>query len=284
VTVLSRLRDPVRLAVGTLTIVPTGPPATVDRRVAGWAMTFAPLVGFLLAVVCGLFLWLLGRGPGGAGVTRLVPEGLAGWQADPTLAAALTIGLLAVLTRAIHLDGLADTADGLGSGRPADAALKVMRRGDVGPFGVVTLVLVLLVQVLALGRLVEVGQGPSALLLALVVSRLALPMLCWQGVPSARRDGLGQVVAASVSPARLLLATTLAVAVLVLPAVLATGPHARAAGILVSAGVAALLGLLAAGLLGRRAVRRLGGLTGDVLGASVETAFTTVLVVLTLVV
>src|SRR5690606_28356573 len=113
VTTFSRMTDPVRLAVGTLTVVPTPPPSTVDRRVAGWAMALAPSVGLLLGVVGGVLLWLVdGTGP--------------------VLAAALTIGLLALLTRAIHLDGLADTADGLGSGKPAPAALEVMRRGDVG--------------------------------------------------------------------------------------------------------------------------------------------------------
>ena len=103
-------------------MLPVRPPARVDRDVAGRAMLLAPLAGALLAVLAGGALWLLDR------------------VASPLLAATLAVGLLALLTRGMHLDGLADTADGLGSRRPADGALEVMRRGDVGPFGVVTLV------------------------------------------------------------------------------------------------------------------------------------------------
>ena len=86
----------IRLALGTLTILPVRPPAVVDRRVAGWAMTLAPLVGVLLAVV---------------------PMALLEQDGPPLLLAALAVASLAVLSRAIHLDGLADTADGLGSRR-----------------------------------------------------------------------------------------------------------------------------------------------------------------------
>lgn len=262
-TTFSRVTDPVRLAVGTLTVVPTPPPSTVDRRVAGWAMTLAPLVGLLLGAAGGVLLWLVG----GTG---------------PVLAAALTIGLLALLTRAMHLDGLADTADGLGSGKPAPAALEVMRRGDVGPFGVVTLVLVLLVQVLALGQLVERGLGVPGLLLALLVSRLTLPLLCLRGVPAARGDGLGAVVVGSVAPWQLAVSVAVGAAVL-LPFALATmGSYVLDPSVVARAAVVGVLGLGAAVLVAVRAVRRLGGLTGDVLGASVETAFTVALVVLTL--
>ncbi len=277
--------DPVRLAIGTLTVLPTKPPATVDRQVAGRAMTLAPLVGALLALVGGLLLWLLGWGP--PGEPPLLSAALGNRTYDvgvhPFLAAALVVGLLAVLTRAMHLDGLADTADGLGSGRPATEALEVMRRGDVGPFGVVTLVLVLLVQVLALGDLVAQGIGVVALFLALVVSRLALPLLCSRGMSAARPDGLGQVVAGSVGRGQLALAAVLAVVVLLPVSLLSLGLDGVAGPVLVKACVVSALGLVAAVLLARRAVRRLGGVTGDVLGAAVEVTFTTVLVVLTVV-
>ena len=70
------------------------------------------------------------------------------------------MALLAVATGGLHLDGLADTADGLGSRRPADQALEIMRRPDAGPLGVATLVLVLLVQVSALASLPRrAGRG-----------------------------------------------------------------------------------------------------------------------------
>ena len=240
------------MAVGTLTVLPVRAPV-VDRATAGRAMVLAPLVGLLLWLPVAALLWLADE------------AGLA-----PQLAAALAVGLLALLTRAMHLDGLADTADGLGSGRPADGALAVMRRGDAGPFGVVALLLVLLVQVAALAQLVAAGDGGVALGAALVVSRLALPLACLRGVPAARADGLGSAVAGSVSPAMALVAVLLAAAALV---GLAAGAQADAA-----VPTFALLGLLAGLAVGARAVRRLGGITGDVLGACVEATFAAALV------
>jgi adenosylcobinamide-GDP ribazoletransferase len=221
-------------------------------------MVLAPLVGVVLAVAGAIPLLLI--------------------ESSPLVAAVLAIGLLALLTRGIHLDGLADTADGLGSGRPALGALEVMRKGDVGPFGVVTLVLVLLAQVAALAVLVAEGHGPPALAAALVVSRLALPLACARGVPAARADGLGASVAGSVSRPMALAAVLLGL-VLVVVAVVLGGARESLPALLVAASAG-----LAAGLaVGWHAVRRFGGVTGDVLGAVVEATFTASLVLLSLV-
>ena len=273
-------RDAVRLVIGTLSVLPTRPPGRVDRTVAGWAMASAPLVGAALFLVAALLLALLGWAPTDGPLPLGPLDDLV--DSGPYLAAALVVGLLALLTRAMHLDGLADTADGLGSGRPRSAALEVMRRGDVGPFGVVTLVLALLLQVLALGELLQRGIGVPALLLALVVSRLALPLACTQEVPAAREDGLGQVVAGAVGRVQLAVAVVLGVGLTVPLAVLVLGHTAIETRVVLRAALAAAVGLLAARLLVRRAVGRLGGVTGDVLGAAVESAFTTVLVVVAL--
>lgn len=280
--------DGLRLAFGTLTVLPVRPPGTVDRRSGGWAMTFAPLVGLVLAAVATAALWLLGWPVLGieplfavldrtplADVVSLRP-------ASPLLAATLLVGLLALLTRAIHLDGLADTVDGLGSGRPADQALAIMRKSDIGPFGVVALVLLLLAQVAALAQLVGEGRGPLALALALVVSRLALPMLCLAGVPAARNDGLGRAVAGSVSPLRLLAVAVASAVVLLLLVAAVTDPLSFGTEVLVRGAVAAGLALGAGGLVGWWCVRRLGGVTGDVLGCGVEVTFSVALVVLTM--
>lgn len=277
--------DAVRLALGTLTILPTSPPRTVDRRVGSWAMTLAPLVGALLAIVAGFVLWLLtGWGTTGQPALPTSPVGGQGFNlaTQPFLAAALVIGLLAVLTRAMHLDGLADTADGLGSRKRSDEALEIMRRGDVGPFGVVTLVLVLLLQVLALGVLVTSGLGGQGLFLALVVSRLALPLACLEGIPAARKDGLGQVVAGSVARDQLVLSVLFAVVAVLVSWLVTPGLNGLTETVVVRALVVALVALLAGWLLTRAAVSRFGGVTGDVLGAVVETTFTTLLVVLSL--
>lgn len=278
------MADGLRLAVGTLSIVPTPVPGVVDRRSGAWAMTFAPLVGALLALAAVVLQILLGWGPNGDAAATgplLFPR-----PASPLVTSALTVGLLALLTRGIHLDGLADTADGLGSGKPADAALAVMRRGDIGPFGVVTLVLVLLAQVAALADLLTLGRGPLAVTLALVVSRLVLPLVCSRRVPPARPEGLGRAVAGTVGPLHLLVAVALACAVAAPFAVVApfgvAAPFGVVAGGVVVGGVAVAALLTGAGLCWW-AVRRLGGITGDVMGACVEVTFTVTLVVLAMV-
>ncbi|MFG1999846.1 adenosylcobinamide-GDP ribazoletransferase [Spirillospora sp. NPDC048911] len=242
-----------RLAVSLLTAVPVGAPR-VGRDAGRQAMILAPVVGLVVG--------------GGAALVLVLGEflGLA-----PFLRAALAVAAMAVITRALHLDGLADLADGLGSGRPAGDALTIMKRSDIGPFGVVTLLLTLLIQVAALAA---APDAPVAVLLAAVTGRLALPWACRTGVPSARPDGLGALVAGTVTT-RAALAVTVVCLLAATSAGLAIGrvPYAVAA---VLAGVGAALLLL------RHAARRLGGVTGDVFGALVETATTAALIVLAL--
>ena len=260
--------DGLRLALGTLTIFPTPPPRVVDQRSGSWAMTFAPLVGLMLAAVATVFVWLPAWVPGRVTVA-------------PLLASALTIGLLAFLTRAIHLDGLADSADGLGSGKPSAEALAIMRGSDIGPFGVVTLVLVLLIQVVALAQHIAEGRGVLAIALALVVSRFALPLICSKGVPAARPDGLGQMVAGSVGRVQLLIAAGYSFVVLAVVAAAAVGPAQVEGDLVLRGGLVATVALLAGAGMCWWCVRRLGGVTGDVMGACVEVTFTVTLVVLT---
>ncbi|WP_243717070.1 adenosylcobinamide-GDP ribazoletransferase [Actinomadura darangshiensis] len=249
-----------RLAVTLLTVVPLGTgrlgTGRVDRGTARVAMLLAPAAGLIT---------------GGAAALVLLAGGLLGLSG--LLAAALAVAATAAITRALHLDGLADLADGLGSGRPADEALTIMKRSDIGPFGVVTLLLTVLIQAAALA---SVPHPAVAVLIASVTGRLALPWACRTGVPSARPGGLGALVAGSV-PTRAAPAVTAVVAVAAAGAGLASGGlggalHGAAA---VAAGLAAALLLL------RHAVRRLGGVTGDVLGALVEIATTAALVALT---
>jgi adenosylcobinamide-GDP ribazoletransferase len=272
---------------GTLTALPVPAPTSVDRRTAGTAMLLAPLGGLVLAVPLVL---------------------LASLDAAPLLVAALVVAGLALLTRALHLDGLADTADGLGSGRRGAEALAVMRQSDIGPFGVVTLLLALVVQVVALASLQAVGLGPATVLAALVVSRGVLPLLCTSWFPPARADGLGSAVAGTVprgaAVASLLVAALVAVlaalalvelapgapgqlvvpddtAVIVVPGrwfADAADPSVVTGAVLLAAAAAVVIALL----LARRCVRRFGGVTGDVYGACVELGFTTLLVVLAL--
>lgn len=252
--------DALRLAIGTLTRVPVPPPRRVDRSVAAVAMALAPLVGIALAVVIG-------------GIGQLLAPHLPA-TASPLLLAALMIGTLAYATRALHLDGLADTADALGSGRPAAQALDIARRSDIGPFGVVTLVLVLLVQVLALGGVVADGRSLAALVVAVGTSRLAIVVGCVRGVPSARSDGLGAMVAGTLAP------WVVTLEIVAWLALCAAAGLLGAPAAAISSVVAAAAGLAVAALMLRVCVRRLGGITGDTLGAVVELTMTASLVIL----
>ncbi|MGQ0847448.1 MAG: adenosylcobinamide-GDP ribazoletransferase [Sporichthyaceae bacterium] len=244
--------------MSTLTVLPVGS-VRVDRPTAGAAMLWAPAVGAAL-------------GGGAAGAAALFLElGLSSLAA-----AGLGVGLLAAASRGLHLDGLADTADGLGVGRDRDRSLAVMKASDIGPFGVIVLLLTLLLQTVALagiaarwdnGRLVLAGALVGA------IGRGTLAWACRRSVPPARPDGLGAMVAGTVST-----------------------PVAAAAGAAIVVGVTALgwtadfglfrslcaagLALLAADLLARRCRRRFGGITGDTLGAGVEVATTVALLVL----
>lgn len=262
-----RLRDGLLLAFGTLTAVRVPAPRVVDRGVAGVAMAAAPLVGVVLAALVAVpaaLLVELGR--------------------PPLLVAALAVGALALLTRAIHLDGLADTADGLGSARRDEAAREIMRRSDIGPFGVVTLLLLLVLQVVALAHLLALGPAPggTALAVALLGSRATLVWLCTPGFGAARADGLGVVVAGSVGAARAVaaLVVTVAVGAALVGLVLVAGdPGGEPVRLVLALALGGVVGQVMALGLARRCVGRFGGVTGDVYGACVEVAATATLVV-----
>ena len=248
---MSSFGDGLRLAWGTLTALPGPAPRRVDRAVARVAMTTGWLVVLpVTAVVAAV----------GYGLAKL---GL------PAFAAGLVmVGLVQWATRAIHADGLADTADGLGSGRPRDQALDIMRRGDVGPMGVVTLVVVLGLQSVLVGDLVSRPWGWVFAALALAVGRLALAAACSTSVPSARPDGLGAAVAGSV-PTWLVTALNLValfVGMVLADVMMGLGAdvprHAWAIGL--------VLGIVSSSVVLGLAIRKLGGITGDVLGAMVE--------------
>jgi adenosylcobinamide-GDP ribazoletransferase len=247
-----------RLAFGILSVIPVRV-TRVDRPVAGRAMALAPIVG---AVLGGL----------AAGVLAL-----AVWAGTGAFtAAALAVGTLALLTRGLHLDGLADTADGLGSAKPAPDALRIMKASDIGPFGVLTLLFVVLVQIGALVQLQRAGSGPAAagLVLAAVTGRAALSLACGPDVPSARPDGLGAMVAGTVGRG-VLLAWSLVPAGAAGLYWMLRGP---AEGLRVVGAAAA--GFACAALVLRHTVRRFGGITGDVLGAVVEITGCVALVIL----
>ena len=239
----------VRLAFTTLTVLPVrgGP---VDRRAAAVAMSVAPAVGAVLGLVLAAVLWLLREA-----------------HAPGLVAAGVTLAAGALLTRGLHLDGLADTADALGSYRRGDAALEIMKKSDIGPFGVAAIALATLIQAGAL-----TAVRPGAVVAAWAAGRLAITVACRRGVPAARPEGLGALVAGTVpAPAAAV------IAIVVLGAAAAATPGRAWQGPL-----AVAASLVATLLLVRHAVRRFGGITGDVLGAAVEVATTVALVGLSL--
>jgi adenosylcobinamide-GDP ribazoletransferase len=237
-----------RTALALFTVVPVrgAPELTRGRAVA--ALRWFPLIGAALGAVAGLPL---------AAVRAWTPHATG-------LGAVLAVALLAGLSRGLHLDGLADTADGLASRAPAGRALQIMRRSDIGPFGVLAIVLAVLVDVAAL---VAVGGSSwypvAALAVAAATGRLAALHAAHRRVPSARDSGFGAYVAGSVSTPVAVVET---VAVLGGGAGLAALVHASVPGWL-AAQAGALL--VAAGVRWH-ATRRLGGVTGDVFGALVE--------------
>jgi len=247
-----------RTAVSLFTVIPVGGDARLDEGEAARAVLWMPVVGLLLGLA-------------GAGVMVGVSAGDSGGPRR-LLGAALAVALIALLTGGLHLDGLADTADGLGSRRAPADALAIMRRSDVGPMGVAALVLVLLIQVTALGAVHRVSLAAASLVLAEVTGRVAVVVAT--GSPSARPSGFGALVAGRTSlRARALTVVVLGCAVAV------AGFAVDGAGLAVRGLVAALIGLLAGRLLEVVARRRLGGMTGDIFGAIAEVSAAAVLVV-----
>jgi adenosylcobinamide-GDP ribazoletransferase len=245
-----RLSGPLESAA-LLTVLPVPRGAAVSTR---GVLPWAPLVGLVLGGIA-------------TGVALLGERWISA-----EAGAVLAVAVLAVLTRGLHLDGLADTADGLGPLRGRERALQVMHQSDIGPFGVVTLVLTLLLQVACLSALLGADGGWAALWLAVAVARLAMARTGLPGVPTAEGSSLGTLVAGTVSAPWL---AGWAVVLVGLAAVATTGdvdPTVRLA-------VSALAGVLAAELVHRRARTRLGGVTGDVMGAMGETATTATLLV-----
>jgi adenosylcobinamide-GDP ribazoletransferase len=238
-----------RFALGLLTVLPVRPVEPTARLGAG-ALRWAPVLGAALGAVAGGLL-----------------IGLAALGLPPLVAGLLAVGFLALVTRGMHVDGLADTADGLGCYGPPERALAVMREGGVGAFAVVTLVVVLGVQAAALAELAS--AGPSAIAAVALAAAAGRAGFCWvarPGVPAARPGGLGALVAGS-QPWWVPAAWWTALAA----AGLALGPRA-------TIGVAFGAALVVA--LSWHTARRFGGMTGDVLGAANELATTVVLVAL----
>jgi adenosylcobinamide-GDP ribazoletransferase len=239
------------LAVSWLTVLAVPTPSEVNRDIARRALYWAPVVGAGLGLVA-------------AGVLTA----LHALGAPSLLAGLAVVGMLAGLTRGMHLDGLADTADGLGCYGGPQRALEAMRDPSCGPFGVVTLVLVLTTQATALGTLVEAGRL-TTVILAMIAGRAAFGWCTRRGLPAARPAGMGALVAGSqpIAVPGAWLAILLAVGLLAVPGRPWQGP------------LAVILATLLVVAISAHTRRRFGGVTGDVLGAACELTTTIILAV-----
>lgn len=227
-----------RAALGLLTRLPLPyPTATPRGAAAAWAYPVAGvIVGVMAGMVAGLSLFL--------GLT-------------PTVAAALTLAAQAMLTGAMHEDGLADSADGLWGGWDKVRRLEIMKDSHIGSYGVLALILVTLARWSALSALLATGSHFAAIIAVAALSRAPMAVLmAW--LPNARATGLSQLVGRP-APKVAALAVLIGVAVgLALTGWLAVGMTVFAAFV--------TLGL---GLIARA---KIGGQTGDILGASQQLA------------
>ena len=218
-----------------LTILPS--PMRTEPADLARSLPFFPAVGLIVGGLAALLGWAFS------------------WILPATPAAVLTVTGLACLSGGLHLDGLADTADGFFSHRPRERVLEIMRDSRIGTMGVLAVVFCLLVKISTLAAL-PVGPRLQALLLMAVAGRVAM-LINLRLLPYARTEGLGTAFFGQHS----------------------SWPSALGSGILLALGWAlfdriglaigfsALLGSAGWAFVCRR---RIGGATGDTLGAASE--------------
>jgi adenosylcobinamide-GDP ribazoletransferase len=230
-------------AFGWLSIVPVTPRA--DSRPARWF----PLVGWLFGGIGAAMAWIAGRL--GVGVLGALLTG------------ALVMAVWAAMSRLLHWDGVADTADGLLGGHDPERRLEIMHDSLTGAFGAAAIVIGMLLQALALGALVASGEI-WGIIAAPVLGRFAATAGLWTLRP-ARAEGL----AAQLAIGEGWLAWMTAIAICT-PLLLAFTPiHA----------IIVLTGFAAAVIVPRMLARPVGGISGDLLGASVVIVEVLVLVI-----
>ncbi len=232
-------------ALGLLTRLPV--PVNTDRAMArGAAAAWAyPLVGLVVGVICA------------ASVALLLAAGL-----PSGIVAALVLAVSVILTGAMHEDGLADSADGLWGGWDRTRRLAIMKDSHIGVYGVIALALTLMIRWLVLLAVVATGSYWPVLIGLGVVSRTGMVVLM-ATLPNARADGLSQHVGRPAAATAWLAVALGAVIGLIC---IGVGP------ILAAVGATLLCGMVARS--------KIGGQTGDILGATQQITEIAVLLVI----
>ena len=233
-------------AFRTLTILPV--PGRDAENLAN-ALPFFPIVGAFLGIVVALTAFAIAH--------------YLDWNVG---AGAVGVALAAWLTRALHLDGLADVADALGAGRTRERRLEIMKDPHIGTFGVVTVVAALLLKTAAIVKLAALPQ-PSWIVVPFIVSRTVQVQLA-AALPYARAaGGKGQPFVDNAGAAHL-------VAAAVVAAVLCFAVAGFGAVLALSISLAAAMAL------SRWMKVNFGGVTGDLLGMASESVETVLFVAL----
>lgn len=225
-----------RAGLAFCTRLPVTAPA--GARLADAAWTF-PVAGAVVGLIGGLVLWIC-----------------LAVDLPAFAAATLAVAATALATGCLHEDGLADTADGFGGGHERARVLEILRDSRIGAYGVIALILSFLLRIGALASLAAAGAAPAmlALIAAHAGARGALPLFM-RAVPRARADGLS---AGAGSPSANVAAGALVLGIVAALVCLGFGATV----------VSAVLIAVALVLLARLALRKIGGQTGDVLGAA----------------
>ena len=233
------MRDFLR-ALSFLTILPVRQLPLSEERELARSMAFFPLVGLIIGLLSAIGNYLL---------SLILPQSLTLW---------FTLGLLALLTRGLHLDGFADTMDGLASGGSKERILEVMRDSRIGAFGVISLILLFGAKYLALDQ-IPTKCIPYTLILMAVLGRNAMVLICYRSPYARPTEGLGKPFTENLSrrETAFSLASAIGIAFFLM----------GLKGILVFSGVCLFS-------LGYRFffIKKLGGATGDILGAANELA------------
>jgi adenosylcobinamide-GDP ribazoletransferase len=238
-----------RLAASFLTILPVGGARAAVPEAVAASFAWFPLIGFLVGAALCLEDYAL---------APLFPQ---------VLRSTLVILTLTVVTGAVHLDGLADTADALGAGRDRERALEILRDSRIGSFGAIAIVFALMLKVLALATMGR-PRRYAALYLAPGLARWTMVAVA-SGLDYLREQGAGAALLARSSRRNLVLATITAAAA-TLPII---SLRAFAAALIAAAIALAMRWLYR---------RWLGGVTGDLVGAAGELAEIAVLIAMSL--